>query len=208
MMLKGMMSQNAENGKYWLGFKFYTIGMNVGTKTPIIEAMKPYIAQLSEQVNESANISVLEADKTHGYQSVMILKEERHNRALKYSVQVGSSTPATASSLGKAMLAFTKELDEDVLFAKPLFPYTANTIVDRDTLFEELAQIKMQGYAMDNEEQEYGLVCIGAPILDRENRIFAAVSVSGSKLSILEGNIEEKIRLVKGTAAAISKLIV
>lgn len=199
-----LVTQDEETGKYWLSFRFYTMGMMVGSKIPLIEAMRPYVAELSRQTNESANVSILEKDPVDGYLSVMILKESRHSKVLSYSVDIGSSTPAYVSSLGKCLLAFSNDLDPQLLFKEPLHAYTQHTITDPNVFLEELAAVRKNGYALDREEQEYGLACIGAPIFSRTGEIYAAVSISGNASAVLNDDLEERIRAVKKTADAIT----
>lgn len=57
--------------------------------------------------------------------------------------------------------------------------YTVNTILSYEDLKEEIDKVRRRGYAMDHEEQEMGLTCIGAPILDRNKKAVAAISLSG-----------------------------
>lgn len=69
-----------------------------------------------------------------------------------------------------------------------------------------LAKIKEQGYAIDDEELEHGLTCIGAPILDKNNKAIAAISLSGPTIRMREGDFEYKIKRVIETAKSISEL--
>ena len=59
------------------------------------------------------------------------------------------------------------KVDLSIYEGKVLTRYTPNTITSLDELKEELVKVKRRGYAMDHEEQELGLTCIGAPILDQ-----------------------------------------
>jgi len=60
-----------------------------------------------------------------------------------------------------------------------LIANTSTTITERDALVEELANIRAQKFAIDNEESEEGVRCVGTPILDHNGKALAAVSVSG-----------------------------
>lgn len=204
---RGLIVKNETSDKYWLGFKWYTIGMTVISKVPMIEAIRPYVRKLSKMTKQPASVSILEVDKEEGYRSVMIIQEDHSNNLLTYSVQVGSSTTASSSSLGKCMMAFSKNLDGKILDKMPFTPYTNNTITNRQDLLNELDIIRKRGYAIDNEELEHGLYCIGAPILDEKGDVFAAISISGTKNSVLSGDVEGKIKLVKKTANEISSLL-
>ncbi|HBI94235.1 MAG TPA: IclR family transcriptional regulator, partial [Terrisporobacter glycolicus] len=63
------------------------------------------------------------------------------------------------------------------------------------------------GYAIDNEELEHGLTCIGAPILDRDNKAIAAISLSGPTIRMKNGDFNYKVKRVIETAIKISNLL-
>jgi DNA-binding IclR family transcriptional regulator len=79
------------------------------------------------------------------------------------------SIPLSFSSLSKAY---------------PWFLTLCNSSLNK--LREELQRVRNQGYAFDNEENERGIKCIGAPIFDFSQRVVAAVSISGYYLSVEE----------------------
>ena len=56
--------------------------------------------------------------------------------------------------------------------------YTENTLTDPESLARELEKVQRQKYAIDNEEAEKGVSCIGAGIYNDENRLVAGLSVS------------------------------
>ena len=70
---------------------------------------------------------------------------------------------------------------------------------------ESLEDVKRKGYALDDEEREIGLTCIGAPIIGRDGSAVAAISVSGPTSRMNDGHIDEKIEMVVKTAWEISK---
>jgi IclR family acetate operon transcriptional repressor len=85
----------------------------------------------------------------------------------------------SSTALGKSILAFSgPERVEAVLSDLPI-PRTPNTINSEEALKQELVQIRSQGFAVDNEENEVGICCVGAPILDYTGIAIAAMSISG-----------------------------
>ena len=83
-------------------------------------------------------------------------------------------------------------------------PHTDHTITTVAALRSELTKVRERGYAMDHEELEYGLTCIGAPILNQKGEAVAAISLSGPTSRMLSGDIEERIEAVKRIAREIS----
>src|SRR5690606_22055404 len=94
--------------------------------------------------------------------------------------QPGASVPAHASSLGKAILAFSSsELVESLIRGRELQAITDSTITDREALLKELRAIRERGYALDRGEISPLATCLGVPILDENGVAMAAVSISG-----------------------------
>ena len=100
-------------------------------------------------------------------------------------------------------MAFGQDVDLSVYESHPLTVYTEYTIRSLEQLKEEL-DVREKGYAIDREELELGLTCIGAPILDRSGHAIAAISLSGPKSRMLAGDFCERVRAVTEAARKIS----
>lgn len=201
---KKFVYQNLENEKYWLSMKLYAIGLLVGEKLSLVDVLKPYAKILFDEFNEVVNVSVLDEDASRGYKSLIILKEADVNKVLSVNPHIGTYSDAHVSSVGKCLLAFSKDIDIKKLFSYPMKQYTKNTIKNYEELIKELQKVKENGYALDNEEQEIGLTCIGAPILDKSGNAIAAISISGPSSRMKEGDFNKKIQKVKDIANKIS----
>ena len=78
------------------------------------------------------------------------------------------------------MLAFQPEETIEKIVAKIRFKrYTPKTLCSQEKLLEYLKIVRRRGYAIDDEEIELGVRCVGAPILNEDHCAVAAVSVSG-----------------------------
>lgn len=199
--------QNLENNKYWLGVKLYAIGLLVGETLSLVDIVKPFSKELFNEFKEVVNVSILDKDLSDGYKSMIILKEYDSKKVLSVNPNIGSSTDAYLSSVGKCLLAFSKGIDYNLILKRPLEKHTENTITNHDDLFIELEKIKANGYAVDNEEEELGLTCIGAPILDKSGYAIAAISISGPTSRMRMGNFNEKISKVRSIADKISAVL-
>ena len=94
------------------------------------------------------------------------------------SSRVGDRAPAHCTGLGKVLLA---QESEDVLrgyFKSGLRAYTPRTITRMDVLLPRLSRVRQEGFALDDEEHEEGVVCVAAPVFD-SRRVVAAISVAG-----------------------------
>lgn len=201
---RGFVRKNPENDKYWLGHQLFVLGKAVENRMGLPEIVRPYAQRLSQEYQEVVNLSVLERYPGDVYHSTIILKEHSPGQVLLVSPPVGSSSHCHISSVGKCLLAFSEGIDLSVYEEKGLLRRTANTITTVDELRAVLEQVRVQGYAMDREEQEVGLTCIGAPILGRNGYAVAAISLSGPTSRMLSGDISKRIEAVCRTARDIS----
>ena len=85
--------------------------------------------------------------------------------------------------------------------------YTKNTITDRRELIRHLRQVRLQGWAMDDEEFEEGHRCIGATIYDYRGLPVAAISASGSAGVLTDEMLDKTIERVKLWASQLSRQI-
>ncbi|HCX62808.1 MAG TPA: IclR family transcriptional regulator [Clostridiales bacterium] len=170
----GYISQNKENDKYSLGYKLLILGNNVRFSNELKTIAKPYIVKLSEKYNETVHLAI-ELDNA----LFCVDKIEVLNRTINVAPYFGKMKSSYASSIGKTILAYKdrKELFQ-MLQNIELEKLGPNTITDKDELIKELDKVKKLGYAVDNEELEVGLTCVGAPIFDFSGNCIAAVSVS------------------------------
>jgi DNA-binding IclR family transcriptional regulator len=204
---KGFVHQNKENGKYWLGVKIYAMGLLVGEKLSLHDMLKPYSRKLYEEFHEVVNVSILDENTRDGYKSIIILKEVDEKKVLSVNPHIGASTDCHCSAVGKCLLAFSKDIDFEKIKNKPLKKYTETTIDNWDDLLVELEKVKENGYAIDDNEQEIGLSCIGAPIIDKSGNAVAAISMSGPTQRIRSEDFDYKVKRVVEIAKEISNLL-
>jgi DNA-binding IclR family transcriptional regulator len=181
---KGFVQQNTENGKYWLGIQLYSLGMLVREKLSLATVIYPYAKALADKFQEVIHISVL--DKSAQDYPKHIIIDKVGQKMLSLTPPVGSISPCHCSAVGKCLLAFAPHGYLAGFTGKPLPGYTPKTITGWDGLLAELARIRAQGYAIDNEELETGLTCVAGPIFGRGEEALAALSLSGPTSRISE----------------------
>jgi DNA-binding IclR family transcriptional regulator len=76
---------------------------------------------------------------------------------------------------------------------RELTNFTPNTITDREKLRRHLEEVVEKGYAIDNEELDMGVRCVGAPIRDYTRRIVGAVSISGPSMRFTDERMEKEL---------------
>jgi DNA-binding IclR family transcriptional regulator len=185
---KGFIQHNEETGKYGLGIKFYTIGMSLGERLPIRHIVKPYAVALSEEYGEVVNVSILDTTTYKYPKSVLIVKEEKPGQMITVNPKLGSVSDCLNAAVGKCLLAYADEGLIDKLKNDENYLISENHLESWDQVSEMLEDVRKKGYALDNEEAEIGLTCLAAPILDKNNKAVAAISISGptSRISSME----------------------
>jgi IclR family acetate operon transcriptional repressor len=135
--------------------------------------------ELTSLTNETSHLAILD-----GCEFVYIHKVDNH-QAVRMRSRVGQRGQLHSTSIGKSILASLPEGDlNQILPCIDFRPITPNTITNRTRFLEHLDHIRNQGYAIDDEENEVGIRCIGAPIFDHACRVAGAVSISGWTITV------------------------
>lgn len=183
--------QNERTKKFKLGLKLWQIGMLAYGQNHISVTLKPYLKKLKDLTGETANLTIMD-----NYQIVYIAQEES-DRLVKMFTTTGATAPLHCTAAGKILLAYKpEEIQEEILNEIELTKYTDNTIVKKEDLNKEIAEIRKNGYGFDNEERELGVSCIGAPIFDLNNEAIACITISGPTARFNEENKKKWIDIV------------
>lgn len=192
-------AQDPETKKYCLGFKFLSVGKIILDNLDLRKIANPHLRLLHDACGEAVHLAILRNGKV-----VYIDKIDSPGK-LSLATYIGFSTEPHAAAGGKILLS---DLPLHSLMRiykyNSLKAYGKNTITSLDKLLNKLKKIKKQGYAIDDEEYYEGVRCVAAPIR-AGGRIVAAVSITGSKLSMTMERINSELRsLVINTAEKIS----
>jgi DNA-binding IclR family transcriptional regulator len=136
---------------------------------------RPLLEQLASDTRETTFLAVPSGNE------IVYLDKVQTDMQLQLNVELGTRRPMHCTGLGKAILAFLPEAQqEQVLASAPLRTYTANTITDPIVLRVELERTRQRGYATDREEIIQGVHCIAVPILNHAGRPVGAISIAGT----------------------------
>ena len=194
-------SQDPETRKYRLGFRFLSISNIILDNMDIRKIAHEHLRELHQKCNEAVHLYIMR----NGYLVCLDKIQTPGVGGLSLDTYIGFRTDPHAAASGKVILSELphnqiKELYKD----RPLKVYGKNTITSFEQLFEQLENIKKQGYAIDNEEYYEGARCIAAPVR-AGGRIEAAISVTGSIFTMTMDRITRELSvLVTSTAKAIS----
>lgn len=162
------------DGEYRLGLRFLDHGSYAKQSKDILKFARPKVQELAEETGERAWCVVEE----NGYG--IYLEGVKGANAVQTYAHPGMRTHLHHLASGKAILAkMPDERVEDIIPSNGMPRRTDDTITDPDKLFEELENIRSQGYACNTQESIDGVNAVGAPIYDESNGVHGALSVSG-----------------------------
>lgn len=175
----GYVQQHPVDSRYQLTLKIASVSARVLEKVQLRQVADPIMEELTTLTNETSHLAVLE-----GCEFVYIHKVDNH-QAIRMRSRVGQHGQLHSTSMGKSILAFLPEAERNQILSSIDFrQVTPNTITNKPQFMEQLDLIRSQGYAIDDEENEIGIRCIGAPVFDHAARVAGAVSISGWTISL------------------------
>ncbi|MFP4016500.1 MAG: IclR family transcriptional regulator [Halanaerobiaceae bacterium] len=187
-----------QNGRYKVGLKLFEIGGRALNKMDLRNKIKPYLIKLQKETGETIHLGILQ-----GNEIVYIDKEETTETIRMYS-EVGRRIDAYCTSLGKVLLAYGDINVRDFFAGQELKNYTPNTIIDKNLLQKHLDTVKEKGFAIDNQEQEMGIRCIGGPIFNYDGKVIAAFSIAGPTTRMTMERVNQLSGLIKKYSCLIS----
>ena len=154
--------------RYVLGPRL--IGLGSGARASVEAWASPRLQALAEETGETANLAMLDLDRV-----VYVAQVPSTRHTMRMFTEVGRRVYAHCTGVGKALLAQLPDDDVRRMLTSAGMPATtSHTITDVDQMLVELAQIRDQGYAVDDGEQELGVRCVAVAVNSS-----TAVSVSG-----------------------------
>lgn len=159
--------------RYILDLKSLELGMKGLMNVNLVEVAIPYLKKLSSKTSETCFLGVYNA----GF--VVYLYKSEGTLSIQTNAKLGARLPAFCTGIGKALLAFQPQEEIDRVLNEPLTRFTERTIVDRVALYETMADIRLKGYSLDNEENEEGLTCVARPVFNYTGSVVGAISVAG-----------------------------
>jgi IclR family transcriptional regulator, pca regulon regulatory protein len=162
------------NGDYRPGVRVLTLGTASLRSMDLVELATPVLRSLAESTGETVNLCVLTADQ------VLYLIRLRNSDLVTANIQVGSTLPAVYTSIGKLLLA---DLDDDELARRLTAesfrpPHGPNAKLSLEELRHELAAIRRDGWAVQDEELAFGLRSIAVPVRDASGRMIAGLNIA------------------------------
>ncbi len=160
---------------------------------------RPYLDRLQDEFGETVFFCILDEGQ------VFYVEKVESQRSVRTACTVGSRAPAYCTAVGKAMLAELPDAEVSKIVRRwGLKEVTANTITTANALKTELKAVRARGFAIDDEEKEEGLRCVGAAVRSHSGELAAAMSISGPAFRITKERVPEIGRAVMRAANELS----
>lgn len=170
---------------YGLGPRILTLGFDYLSSLDIVEIARPELVNLRDDTGASAHLGVLSGT------DVVYIAQVPSLRQLASRVAVGSRFPAHAMSMGRLLLSSLPEAEFEALYAGvTLQKFTGETPGTIEELRRQIASERERGYVISRSSFEQGIVAVAAPVLDRDNKVVAAINISGPAASLDTGALE------------------
>lgn len=202
LLMLGYLRKDSHTKRFELTPRMMQFSYAYTTANKLIERVNPYLIHLSQETNETVNLTIL--DDTN----VVFVSRFVSKFIFNPDVIVGTRLPAYCTAPGIAMLACLEDVAiMDILDRSDIRAYTPHTITDKTAIMEKVAIARREGYACAFEETFPSDITIAAAIRDRDGRPRGAVSISASKIRF---DADEAVKsfspLVVATASATSDI--
>ncbi|MFC3025299.1 DNA-binding transcriptional regulator KdgR [Vibrio zhugei] len=200
MKTLGYVSQEGEADKYSLTLKLFELGSKSLEYVDIAELANKEMQYINQQTNEALHLGALDDN------AIIYVHKIDSGYNLRMYSRIGRRNPLYSTAIGKVLLAereeeFVRRTLRDVEFVQN----TPRTVRNVDQLLAELAIVREQHFAEDNEEQEQGLRCIATPVYDRFGSVIAAVSMSFPTIRFDESRKLEYVTMLHRACRTISE---
>ncbi|HEX2965682.1 MAG TPA: IclR family transcriptional regulator [Syntrophorhabdaceae bacterium] len=196
-----LFTRNPENGKYRISARFLQLGLLYVFQHPLREIILPHLEQAVRDLNMVTGWAIFENDQ--------VTVVDRLNVGRKSFIRhVGSNVPLYSTAYGKTFLAYLPEKEIRRILAGLAFTrLTPRTITSTKRLAEEIKAVRKAGFALDRAETTEDITAVGAPILDRNGRITAVVTISTETSTVTQECLDTMARYVTERTAFISRQI-
>ena len=176
---RGFAAQPEPSGPYFLGTELLATAFRFYEALDLRALIRPVLSGLREEFNETVHMAVLEGKE------VVYQDKVETSHSIRMTSIVGGRNPAHSTGVGKALLAWTYPTNEALRAWASQYPSlerrTGHTLTSVARLVEEMRVIRERGFALDMEENEVGVRCVGVPVFLGRSAPVAAISVTAPK---------------------------
>lgn len=197
---QGFTQCDPETSAWHVGRAAFTVGNAYGRRRSFIAPALPYLKRLRDQTHETANLGILDTDR------LVTVSQVESRQIVRAISPPGGHTPVFCSGMGKALLATWPDDEIRALAERAgLRPMTPRSLTSIEAVLKEIATIRSQGFAVDDEEHIQGLRCVAAVVWSPTGEPACAISVSGLAARLTPDRIATTGALVRDAAVSLTR---
>jgi IclR family transcriptional regulator, acetate operon repressor len=198
----GMLRGGQPGPRYTLGTGLIRLGDIARGQLPLGDVCRPLLVELSDVTKMTSRLAICD----DGFP--VFIERVDGPGSVRFHAPLGQREMPHSSAAGKAILAtMTGEQVRDVCGQAGLPRRTSHTITDLDSLRENLALVRSNGFALDDEEDAEGVFCLGAAFFGHDGAVAGAVSVTGIKGDLPAWRVNELGQAVRRAADRVSEIL-
>jgi len=190
-------------GQLWhVGVETFRIGSAFLRRRKIAERGRDNMQALVDQCGETANLAIADED------SVVFVSQVETHEPIRAFFRPGTRSPIHASGIGKAILAHRAAEQVAASLTRSGLPrFTDFTLTTMAALAADLATVRARGFAIDDEERNLGMRCVGAAIFNEFAEAVAGLSISGPSVRLTPDAVARFGPRVRDAAARVTHAI-
>ena len=196
LVAAGYVKRAPASRRYQLGPKVQRVGDPAGGRPALRELARPFLYLLMKQSGECAHTAV------YAQNQALIIDDVESASSLRVAGGVGRLNLLHCTAVGKSLLAFSEAPLPEALVAR-----TDRTLTSRSRLRRHLDEIRRQGYAFDDEENELGVRCLAAPVFDHDAEAIACLGISGPTVRMSLERVPELAEIVLEACRELSAIL-
>nr|WP_288305670.1 IclR family transcriptional regulator [uncultured Romboutsia sp.] len=184
--------QSSNTELYRLSYKILYLYNCISNNIDMFKVSRPIIRKFADKVDATVHLATLD-EKRSNIVYIDRIEPMNSQKPFVMSSRVGKKAPCYCTAAGKMLLSqYSDDKIRDIMKGEEYKTYTDKTIKNIDEFLEEIHKVRKQGYALDENEYDHGIICISIPIYNSNDKIDFAMSVTGL---ILYTKAEELINL-------------
>ena len=195
--------QSSNTELYRLSYKILYLYNCISNNIDMFKVSRPIIRKFADKVDATVHLATLD-EKRSNIVYIDRIEPMNSQKLFVMSSRVGKKAPCYCTAAGKMLLSqYSDDEIRDIMKGEEYKTYTDKTIKNIDEFLEEIHKVRKQGYALDENEYDHGIICISIPIYNSNGKIDFTMSVTDLSLYT---KVEELINL-KGQLDEVSRKV-
>lgn len=168
---------------YRLSTRTMRLGFSYLSSSSLATLAQPILERIIDLVHESSSVGVLEGDQ------IVYIARATAKRVMSVGLSIGSRLPAYCTSMGRVLLSGLPEPELAAYLGRvELIAVTPKTITDKELLADVIRQVRVDGFALNDEELELGHRSIAVPVKNRQGQMLAGMNMGlhAARVSVAE----------------------